>query len=332
MTENRNTHDPYTGQPSPPETAPFGEFSTQPPVPASQGAVLSSDEPTTYGKHSSYGRSDSTSDAKDTAKQEGQHLKSEASSSASNVKESAQQEAGKVADEAKSQASSLLSRVQSDVSEQASTQQNRAAQSVRAVSDDLAAIQRGEAPQGEVTRNILSFADEKVSAVADRLENGEPMDLVDDVRRFASRKPLTFLAITAGVGLVLGRATRGLTDSRKNSDSSGRSGAGQYGVDQYGTGQYGVGGQYSTGQYGVGGQYSTGQYGGQGFSGTGYSQDYGAAGGHTGYPAVPPEARTYEPEGQAHGGVGAGYGQYGIPDHDRPGTTGHFPESGEYNR
>ncbi|GAA4508572.1 hypothetical protein [Brevibacterium yomogidense] len=192
------------------------------PTPASQGAVLGSDTPPTYGKHSAHDPSDSTADTKDVATEEGRRLKEETGQAAESVKATAQQEAGRVADEAKDQASSLWDRVQSDVSDQAGTQQDRAAQAVRSVSNDLAGISRGEAPEGALTRGALSFADEKISAIADRLENARPRDLVEDVRRFASRKPLVFLGIAAGAGLLIGRLTRGLTDSDGTSGSAGR--------------------------------------------------------------------------------------------------------------
>lgn len=46
-----------------------------------------------------------------------------------------------------------------------------------------------------------------------QLERKEPKELLSDVRRFAARRPGAFLAIAAGVGLVAGRLTRGLSDN-----------------------------------------------------------------------------------------------------------------------
>lgn len=332
MTENHNTQGSNTGQPTPSQSVPAGDPSNAhppqrptpaspapvpptpaPPTPASQGAVLSGDTSPSYGKHSAHGQSgptsgtDSTGDTKDAAKQEGRHLKDEAGQSAESVKETAQQEAGRVADEAKDQASSLWNRIQSDMSDQAGTQQNRAAETVRAVSDDLAGIRRGEAPQGDLTRNALSFADDKLSSIADRLENAEPRDLLEDVRRFAARKPLAFLGIAAGAGLLFGRLTRGLTDSG-SSGSGGHSGSG---------GRTGGGGHPRS----VGHVGSAGHAGGQPSA----AAPQAAAGQGGRQPTIPPQARTHESDTRTFGGDPTGYAEYGIPEagrHARPGIGG----------
>ena len=47
-------------------------------------------------------------------------------------------------------------------------------------------------------------------------------DLLDDVRRFAARRPGMFLAIAAGVGVVAGRLTRGLAADDNDRPSTAR--------------------------------------------------------------------------------------------------------------
>lgn len=307
MTDNYNSADSGSalGSDTP---YPGTDVPQQPVHSASQGAALSGDQPASYGRHGVSGDSTGTADV---AKDEGRRLQGEAGAAAQHVSSTAQHEAGKVAEEAKQQASNLWHQLQRDAGDQASHQQDRAAKSVRAVSDDLAGLRRGEEPKDAVTRDLLSMADERVSAIADRLENSSPQDLVQDVRRFASTRPFAFLAIAAGVGLIAGRVTRGLADANNDSNGAGTSGTGTgeygypvqggypttgypaqgYAAQGYAQQGYPTGGQYSAGQYSdasgqygqqgyVAGQQSAGQYGaGQGYEAGQYDagqQGYGA--------------------------------------------------------
>lgn len=306
MTDNYNSADSGSalGSDTP---YPGTDVPQQPVHSASQGAALSGDQPASYGRHGVSGDSTGTADV---AKDEGRRLQGEAGAAAQHVSSTAQHEAGKVAEEAKQQASNLWHQLQRDAGDQASHQQDRAAKSVRAVSDDLAGLRRGEEPKDAVTRDLLSMADERVSAIADRLENSSPQDLVQDVRRFASTRPFTFLAIAAGVGLIAGRVTRGLADANNDSNGAGTSGTGTgeygypvqggypttgypaqgYAAQGYAQQGYPTGGQYSAGQY----SDASGQYGQQGYvAGQQSAGQYGAGQGY--------EAGQYDAGQQGYG-------------------------------
>lgn len=297
MTDNYNSADSGSalGSDTP---YPGTDVPQQPVHSASQGAALSSDQPASYGRHGvSTDSTDSTGTA-DVAKDEGRRLQGEAGAAAQNVSSTAQHEAGQVAEEAKQQASNLWHQLQRDAGDQASHQQGRAAKSVRAVSDDLAGLRRGEEPKDAVTRDLLSMADERVSAIADRLENSNPQDLVQDVRRFASTRPFTFLAIAAGVGLIAGRVTRGLADANNDSNGGGTSGTG--------TGEYGypVQGGYPTTGYPAQG------YGQQGYAAQGYAQQGYPTGGQYSAGQYSDASGQYGQQGYAAGQQSAG--QYGA--------------------
>lgn len=306
MTDNYNSADSGSalGSDTP---YPGTDVPQQPVHSASQGAALSGDQPASYGRHGVSGDSTGTADV---AKDEGRRLQGEAGAAAQHVSSTAQHEAGKVAEEAKQQASNLWHQLQRDAGDQASHQQDRAAKSVRAVSDDLAGLRRGEEPKDAVTRDLLSMADERVSAIADRLENSSPQDLVQDVRRIASTRPFTFLAIAAGVGLIAGRVTRGLADANNDSNGAGTSGTGTgeygypvqggypttgypaqgYAAQGYAQQGYPTGGQYSAGQY----SDASGQYGQQGYvAGQQSAGQYGAGQGY--------EAGQYDTGQQGYG-------------------------------
>ena len=51
------------------------------------------------------------------------------------------------------------------------------------------------------------------------LDNHEPSDLLDEVKRFARRRPATFLALAAAAGVVAGRVTRGAVAANTSVDS-----------------------------------------------------------------------------------------------------------------
>lgn len=72
--------------------------------------------------------------------------------------------------------------------------------------------------------DLSHAASQRISEVADWLEQRDPQDLLNDVTRFARRRPGTFLAIAAGAGLLAGRMGRGIRDagSADNSYATGR--------------------------------------------------------------------------------------------------------------
>ena len=59
----------------------------------------------------------------------------------------------------------------------------------------------------------MLFRSERGYAVADYLGNKNPMELVQELRSFASRRPGAFLLGALGAGLLTGRLVRGATAS-----------------------------------------------------------------------------------------------------------------------
>jgi hypothetical protein len=58
--------------------------------------------------------------------------------------------------------------------------------------------------------------------VADWLEHREPGDLLDEVRRFARRRPGTFLVGAAVAGALVGRLTRGVVAQQQEKSGDGQ--------------------------------------------------------------------------------------------------------------
>ncbi|MEW1979538.1 hypothetical protein AB0333_01240 [Citricoccus sp. NPDC079358] len=150
---------------------------------------------------------------RDAAQQEAGRLGSEAQSAARDVAGTAQEEAVHLKDETMTQVKDLADSAKQEASSQLSTQKDRLAAQSRTVSDDLERISRGEKPESDLVNQAVSKLSERARHLTEQLESKEPMDLLDDVRRFAARRPGTFLAIAAGVGLVAGRLSRGVKDA-----------------------------------------------------------------------------------------------------------------------
>lgn len=205
--------------PQPSAPPPVTTTPAPPPVPMEPGtAGLDGDE-------SREDHEDHESSTTETAKEQAAAVGQEAKQSAGQVAQTATEEVRNVAGEAKSQAQSLLSQVRDDVSIQAHDQQQRAAQGLHGLAGEF--DQMAQNSDSSMASGLVSQAAQRLGGVAGWLEDREPSDLLDDVKRYARRNPGTFLAICGLVGLVGGRLTRSLRDDAAE-DQGGSQGGGGY--------------------------------------------------------------------------------------------------------
>jgi hypothetical protein len=132
----------------------------------------------------------------------------------------AAEQAGQVAQEAKRQARDLIGEVRGQAMAQARTGQQNAADSIRSLSGEL----REMADNGErhgTASELAAQAADRLGGVADWIGAREPGDLVDEVRRFARRRPGAFLLGAAVAGVLAGRLTRGTVDAQRDTGSDG---------------------------------------------------------------------------------------------------------------
>jgi hypothetical protein len=155
---------------------------------------------------------------KDVARGEAAAVKDTAVEAGKDVAATAKDEAVNVAAEAKYQAKNLLSTATSEVRNQASTQQGRLASTLRGYADELQGISQGSAPSG-VMGDLVQQAASKGSEIAQWLEDREPADLLEELRRYARRRPVMFLALCGLAGVVAGRITRGAVAANTSVDS-----------------------------------------------------------------------------------------------------------------
>lgn len=160
----------------------------------------------------------------ETAKQEASDLKATATSQAKDVLGTAKDEAATVVGEAKTQAKDLFAQTQRELREQAQSQQRRLAAGLQSVGDELGTMARESGGAG-VAGDLVQQASTRLSAAGAWLGERDPGAVLTEVKRFARRKPGTFILAAAVTGVVMGRLTRALA-SRAHDEGSGSVGSG----------------------------------------------------------------------------------------------------------
>lgn len=159
----------------------------------------------------------------DTAKQEAADLKDTAASQAKDVLATAKDEASSVVGEAKTQAKDLYAQTQRELKDQADAQQQRIAGGLRSVGDELASM-AANAGGGGVASDLVQQVSTRLSAAGAWLGDRDPSAVLAEVKRFARRKPGTFILGAAVAGIVVGRLTRALaanaSDDKKAADDT----------------------------------------------------------------------------------------------------------------
>jgi hypothetical protein len=148
----------------------------------------------------------------DAAKQEAAGVASTAKNAAGGVVDTAKGEAANVAQEVKLNARQLLTQTKGELTDQAATQQQRVAEGLRSISDELSTM-AGASNNGGLAADLVQQAADRSSSVAQWLENRDPGSLLNEVKSFARRRPVAFLLLAAGAGVLAGRLGRGMADN-----------------------------------------------------------------------------------------------------------------------
>jgi len=246
--------------------------------------------------------------ARESGKEVGEHARS----AAADVKDTAAERARDVAGEARAQARDLVGHTRDTLAAHADEQTNRVAETVEQVAYDLRSMAASASSDGIAGRLVGDLAD-RADALANRMRGRNSADLLDDIRDFARRRPGTFLAGAAGLGLIVGRLGRGLKDA--SSSDSGRT---TWPSEPY-PADYPIGGAGLTREPTLGSGYSTG---------AGSTERYGSAYG-TGVESAPAPGASYGSgseyaSGSQYGSTGE-YGTTGLGDAE---TTSEFARPG----
>ncbi|MFD2079136.1 hypothetical protein SAMN05421678_102403 [Actinopolymorpha cephalotaxi] len=156
------------------------------------------------------------SDGKEQARQVAGNAAQEGSRVAGVAKDQAQQ----VASEAQHQARNLLHDVRGQVDEQSRLQRDRLVGTLQNFSDDVEKMASGQDGNGGLAHEVARQVAGRVREFSSRIDGREPAELLDEVRRFARRRPGTFLAGALAAGVVAGRLTRGAKEANNNSDGA----------------------------------------------------------------------------------------------------------------
>lgn len=167
----------------------------------------------------------------DVARDEAAGIAQTAGSRGSDVAGTVGEQASRVASETSRQARNLVREGRDQLADQTRQGQQRAAGGLRKAADQL--HQMSEKADGPgVVPELARQAADRTRGIADWLDKREPGDLVDEVRRFARRKPGMFLLGATLAGVAVGRLTRGAvaahsddSDDSDRRDESGEGGA-----------------------------------------------------------------------------------------------------------
>lgn len=159
-----------------------------------------------------------TGSTADTVKDQAAQVKDTAVEAGKDVAGTTKQEVANVVAEAQDQAKSMLHTLTSEVREQAGTQQQRGAGALHALAKELGSMASSSSESGPLT-DLAHEASRKGGEIAHWLENREPSDVLDEVKRFARRRPVAFLLLCGTAGVLAGRLTRGAIASNTSLDS-----------------------------------------------------------------------------------------------------------------
>ena len=142
------------------------------------------------------------------AAEQAEELRDTVKDHAGDVASSARDQAGEVARTARSETQQVVDRTRSAVESEARQRTDDLAKSMRSIGDGIQALADGRPEDAGPVVGYARDAATRVGEVAQRLESRGYDGLVDDVSRFARRRPGVFLAGAGLLGFAIGRVIR----------------------------------------------------------------------------------------------------------------------------
>jgi hypothetical protein len=121
---------------------------------------------------------------------------------------SAVEQARQVSGQAAARAGDLLGQTKDQARRQAETQTRQAAQSLGRLRDQGQALAAGRPEAAGSLPDLAEQVVARLDQVVERIDSGGFDGIVNDVQRFARRRPALFLLGAAGLGLAVGRLIR----------------------------------------------------------------------------------------------------------------------------
>jgi polyhydroxyalkanoate synthesis regulator phasin len=133
----------------------------------------------------------------------------------------ARDQVGDVTTEIKGQARQLLDDTRSQIRSQADSQKALLADALGTLGRELQALVNGQPDQAGNTGRYVEQAGNAVGNLAAQVRDRNVAGIVDDVQRFARRRPAVYLAAMAAAGFVAGRLARSTSDDRDRASTPG---------------------------------------------------------------------------------------------------------------
>jgi hypothetical protein len=162
---------------------------------------------------------DGQTTTKDAAKEQARGVAQEGVEGGKHVASVATGQAKEVASEAVQQAKGLVGQARSEVMEQVNNQQQRLADQLHSFSQQLGSMASSSQQEG-MAKDLAQQASRQIGKAAHWLSERDPGALGSELKGFAQNKPGTFLAMSAGIGMIAGRMTRGAKAGPPQSDDS----------------------------------------------------------------------------------------------------------------
>jgi hypothetical protein len=143
------------------------------------------------------------------AKEQAGQVGQTAAQAGGQVAQTTKDQAATVVGEAKQQARDLVGEARTQVGDQAGAQKGRAVEGLRSLAGELHQMAQ-QGGQSGIATEVARQAASRAHGLAEHLDRHDPGELLDQVRSYARRRPVAFLAGAAVLGVVAGRLTRNL--------------------------------------------------------------------------------------------------------------------------
>jgi hypothetical protein len=149
-----------------------------------------------------------------TAVGQSRELGRDAREAGADLVDGARDQVGAVATEIRDQARQVVDDTRSRLQSQADSQRSQLAEALGAFGGELRALVDGRPDEAGTAGRYVEQVGGAVGELATQIRERDFAGIVDDVQRFARRRPGVFLAAVAATGFVAGRLARSTTDDR----------------------------------------------------------------------------------------------------------------------
>ena len=162
---------------------------------------------TTTGTRSPEPRNGPT-DRGEAAKQEAQKVAGTVADAGREATSALSEQTAVVADTAKQQLSSFVSQARSEAAHQAQAQGQQVIRGLHTLTDELSALANGRPEEAGQVGKLVGDAEQRLQRYVSSLDVRGPQGALDDVARFARRRPAMFLLGAGVAGFAIGRLVR----------------------------------------------------------------------------------------------------------------------------